>query len=154
MSRNIDPDEAKAMLKKHQPNFDRINAVVDAERNKWQDEIAMLERRVHDVYEMVDLGNGDRIAVRTALSESEMQEFGKLENMKAALEKGDESLSNITYQQIALMTANPLITTEWLEENKDKWPVTDALVVISSFLEGILLKKMGRVRDIQSFLGQ
>jgi len=174
-SRTIDPAEALVMLKQHQPSFDKMAAAERSQNLKWQDEIAMLERRVHDVYEMVDLGNGDKIAVRTALSEEEMQELQGLEKRTfelhkriSGIDKGEievdnkdeelitahEEVSGITYRQIALMTANPLITADWLAENKAKWPVADALVVLSSFMEESIRRRVDRVKDIQSFLGK
>ncbi len=139
------------MLKEHQPNFDKLRAADNAAKFKWQNEIAMLERRVHDCYEDVDLGNGDKIAVRTALSEEEMQEYGAIEQRKTELEKNDPELSRLTYRQIELMTANPLITADWLEENKHRWPVNDALVIMQAFLEGIMTRRMNRVGDLQKF---
>lgn len=151
MSRTIDPKEAAVMLKEHQPNFDRIRAAETADTYRWQNEIAMLERRVHDCYEDVDLGNGDKIAVRTALSEEEMQEMGALELRKAELEKGNPEMSDITYRQLELMTANPYLTAEWFRENKDKWPVDVALQVLAAFLENQISKRINRVKDIQSF---
>ncbi len=170
-SRTIDPAEALTMLRGHQPNFDLMAAAEISQTLKWQDEIAMLERRVYDVYEMVDLGNGDKISVRTALSEEEMQRLQELEKRTHKIHKrlkelgkegGSEEeieelhfeLSEITYQQIALMTANPLITADWLAENKAKWPVADALVILSSFMEESIKRRMDRVKDIQSFLGK
>jgi hypothetical protein len=163
-TRIIDPVDALTMLKQHQPSFDQMNMAEITQNMKWQDEIAMLERRVKDVYEMVDLGNGDRIAVRTALSEEEMQNLQELEKRTAEIHKTitsgtadnelHEELSDITYQQIALMTANPIITADWLAENKARWPVSDALVVISSFIEESIKRRVGRVKEIQSFLGK
>lgn len=157
------------MLKQHQPSFDKMAVQEMSQNMRWQDEIAMLERRVHDVYEMAHLGNDDQIAVRTALSEEEMQTLQELEKRTAKLHKriteineGENDgvelaactaeLSNATYQQIALMTANPLITADWLAENKAKWPVADALVVISAFMESSMRRRVGRVKEIQSFL--
>lgn len=145
------PAEIDQSLSQAQPLFERMDQKYNAATFKWQNEIAMLERRVHDCYEDVDLGNGDKIAVRTALSEEEMQEYGAIEQRKTDLEKNDPELSRLTYRQIELMTANPLITAEWLEANKDKWPVNDALVIMQAFLEGIMTRRMNRVGDLQKF---
>jgi len=144
-------EEISSLLSEHQPQFQQMDQKYNAAALKWQNEIAMLERRVHDCYEDVDLGNGDKIAVRTALSEEEMQEYGAIEQRKLQLDKNDPELSRLTYRQIELMTANPLITVEWLEENKDKWPVNDALTIMQAFLEGIMRRMQNRVRDLQSF---
>lgn len=144
-------EEISSLLSEHKDQFQKMDQKYNAATYKWQNEIAMLERRVHDCYEDVDLGNGDKIAVRTALSEEEMQEYGAIEQRKTELEKNDPELSRLTYRQIELMTANPLITADWLEENKDKWPVNDALVIMQAFLEGIVSRRMNRVGDLQKF---
>lgn len=144
-------EEISSLLSEHQPQFQQMDQKYNAATFKWQNEIAMLERRVHDCYEDVDLGNGDKIAVRTALSEEEMQEYGAIEQRKTELEKDDPELSRLTYRQIELMTANPLITADWLEENKHRWPVNDALVIMQAFLEGIMTRRMNRVGDLQKF---
>lgn len=148
------PAEIEESLNQAQPLFQKMDQRYNAATFKWQNEIAMLERRVHDCYEDVDLGNGDKIAVRTALSEEEMQEYGAIEQRKTKLEKDDPELSRLTYRQIELMTANPLLTTDWLEANKDKWPVNDALVIMQAFLEGIMTRRMNRVGDLQKFRNQ
>jgi len=145
------PAEIDQSLSQAQPLFQKMDQRYNAAALKWQNEIAMLERRVHDCYEDVDLGNGDKIAVRTALSEEEMLEYGAIEQRKTELEKDDPELSRLTYRQIELMTANPLITADWLEENKDKWPVNDALAIMQAFLEGIMTRRMNRVGDLQKF---
>ena len=142
------------LLSEAKPQFKKMDQQYDAVAFKWQNEIAMLERRVSELYEDVDLGNGDKIAVRTALSEEEMQEYGLIEKRKTELENGDPEISRITYRQIELMTANPHITADWLEQNKDKWPVNDAIVVMQAFLEGIVSRRMNRVKDLQSFRDQ
>ena len=145
------PAEIEESLAQAQPLFQKMDQRYNAVTFKWQNEIAMLERRVHDCYEDVDLGNGDKIAVRTALSEEEMQEYGAIEQRKTELEKNDPELSRLTYRQIELMTANPLITADWLEENKHRWPVNDALTIMQAFLEGIMTRRMNRVGDLQKF---
>jgi hypothetical protein len=170
--RTIDPAEALVMLKQHQPSFDKMAVAEISQNMRWQDEIAMLERRVKDVYEMVYLGDDDQIAVRTALSEEEMlilqgqeKRVRELKKRKDEIESEESEvdtreelsaihneLSTITYQQIALMTANPLITAEWLAVNKAKWPVADALVVISAYMESSIRRRVGQVKNIQSFL--
>lgn len=144
-------EEITSLLSEHKDQFQKMDQRYNAATFKWQNEIAMLERRVHDCYEDVDLGNGDKIAVRTALSEEEMQEYGAIEQRKLQLDKNDPELSRLTYRQIELMTANPLITADWLEENKDKWPVNDALAIMQAFLEGIMSRRMNRVSDLQKF---
>ena len=57
------PAEIEESLAQAQPLFQKMDQRYNAVTFKWQNEIAMLERRVHDCYEDVDLGNGDIIAV-------------------------------------------------------------------------------------------
>ncbi len=167
--RKIDLQEAKKMLKEHQPSFDLMEAAEAVQDVKWQDEIAMLEGRVKDCFEMVDLENGDQIAVRTALSEKEMKELGKIEKRKGGIfkeikkksenpdsneeeiENLQDSISDLTYRQIEVMTANPLITADWLRKNQDKWPVNDALVIMQSASDRVTLRRLNRAKELASF---
>lgn len=151
MSRTIDPVKAKALLKSHKPSFDKIQAVVTTQQNRDLDEIAMLERRVNTLYEEVDLGNGDTIRVRTALSEEESVEYNALQVKISDKDTSDEERSECTYRQLEIMTANPYLTAEWFRINQDKWPVNDALSVASGFLENQLQQRKDRVSNLQRF---
>ena len=144
-------EEIDAIIAQSTPQFQQMDQRYAGHVLKWQNEIAMLERRVHDCHEDVDLGNGDRIAVRTALSEEEMLEMGAIEERLMGLEKGDPERSDLTYRQLELMTANPYLTADWFKENKDKWPVNDALVVLIGFSEKTMLKRLNRVKDLEKF---
>ncbi len=151
-SRTIDPAEALTLLRGHQPNFDKMQAAEILQQNRDLDEIAMLERRVNTLYEDVDLGNGDTIRVRTALSEEESVEYNTLQQRLA--DATEEEKSEITYRQLEIMTANPLLTAEWFRDNQDKWPVNDALAVASGFLENQLQVRKDRVANLQRFRNQ
>lgn len=151
-SRTIDPAEALAMLRGHQSNFDLMSASEIIQQNRDLDEIAMLERRVNTLYEDVDLGNGDTIRVRTALSEEESVEYNNLQNRLA--DATEEEKSEITYRQLEIMTANPLLTADWFRDNQDKWPVNDALSVAAGFLENQLQQRKDRVGNLQRFRSQ
>lgn len=152
--RTIDPAEALAMLKKHQPNFERMQAAEDAKVSKWQNEIAMLERRVTDLYEDVDLGNGDKIAVRTALSEEEIEEYNNLEKKKSQIDRDDPEQNEIAYRQLEILTANPLLTARWFRENRDKWPVNDTLMIVAGFAENNQRISQDRVQNLRKFRSQ
>lgn len=139
------------MLKQHQPNFDQMEAAEIAESTKWLREIAMLERRVESLYEEVDLGNGDKIAVRTALSEEESAEYAELEKKKRTEGITVEEVSEISYRQLELMTMNPLLTAGWFRQNKDKWPVNDALAIAVTFAENQLRIRQERLSNLEQF---
>lgn len=121
--------EAKRILKEAAPLFEQRQITEQAERERWAHEIAMLERRVHNEYIPVDLGNGDTVALRTCLSE---REEVRLKTLLLKWEKGDEKAA---YEIVALITANELITADWLKKNPDKFAVSDLLKVLFGMLE-------------------
>lgn len=121
--------EAERVLKEATPLFEQRKIREQAEKEKWAKEIAMLERRVHNEFVPVDLGNGDTIALRTCLSEKEEV---KLKSLLLKWEKGDEKAA---YEIVALVTANELITSDWLRKNPDKFAVSDLLKVLFGMLE-------------------
>lgn len=151
MSRKIDPAEALEMLKKHQSNFDRIRAAENADNLRWQREIAMLERRVQSLYEEIDLGNGDTIAVRTALSEEEVDQLNEIEKRLKGENLTTDERNELAYQQLELLTANPYLTAEWFRTNRDKWPVMDGLEIILRFAESQMKRRKERFNAIQQF---
>lgn len=144
------PAEIEESLAKAQPLFDKMNARYTAENNRWANEIAMLERRVNTLYEDVDLGNGDKIAVRTALSEEEMNELGELEQHLSA-DCSPEEKGEIAYRQLELLTANPYLTADWFRENRDKWPTIDGLSIILGYAENKIRQQRDRVEKIRKF---
>lgn len=153
------PEEIDQVLEKAAPLFNEMHQKYNSENAKWLNEIAMLERRVKTLYEDVDLGNGDKIAVRTALSEEEMQELNALEMRRELIKKEDalehsDELSDIAYRQLELLTANPMLTADWFRENRDKWPVADALSVTLAFTENTIIKRTKQVKNLQSFRGE
>lgn len=121
--------EAERVLKEAEPLFKERASREQPEKEKWAKEIAMLERRVHNEFVPVDLGNGDTIALRTCLSEKEEV---KLKSLLLKWEKGDEKAA---YEIVALVTANELITSDWLKKNPDKFAVSDLLKVLFGMLE-------------------
>lgn len=132
-SKTIDPYEALAMLKTHQPNFDLMDTVDseqrDQQRERDLDEIAMLTRRVKEEYSDIDLGSGDMISIRTCLSETEEVKLGKL------IDKWAKKDDKAAYEIVALITKNPLINVKWLRDNPDAFSVTDLLEVLFGMLE-------------------
>ena len=119
---------------------------------KWQNEIAMLERRVYSEYEDVDLGNGDRIAIRTALSEKESRYIGELEAERAGLDSKTDiaRLNEIAYEILELMTANPMLTRDWFEANRDKFALSDVLQISQAFYEQVV-QRAGRRQSVSKF---
>ena len=137
------PEEKAALLKQikeSDPEIKQLRAHQAAKNRKWADEIAMLERRVKDEAEFVDLGHGDTLAIRTCLSDIESGRLGELyQSWFTPLKDPDKNAiakrKKIAFEIIELVTANPMITQEWLEENRDKFATDDVVNAIFSWAE-------------------
>ena len=150
--RIITPEQAHEMLQGHESNFERIKLSSREAENRWDNEIALLSRRVAERFEEVDIG-GDRLAIRTCLSDDESEEFARLLTLS---EKGKnlKERSDATYQLLALITANPKLTAEWFRLNRSQYATTDVMAVLVGFLENRAIQqrdRVQRVKDISSF---
>jgi hypothetical protein len=136
-------------LNHERPNF-RLFQDHDAQKQEmWQDELAMLKRRVETRVESLELPGGDSIAVRTGLTENEERRLTEL--FVKVFGKGDQ---DAPYELIELCTANELITAEWLRANPDAFSVQDMLGVLYGYLERkqqLRQEAADRVRSIASF---
>jgi len=92
-------------------------------------ELAMLRNRIRTQNTALDLGNGDTITIRTHFSEAEEQD---LQRLLIAIGKGDHLAP---YKVIEMVTANELITSDWLLDHPNDFATQDALDVIVGYLE-------------------
>jgi len=150
--RIITPEQAHEMLQGHESNFDRLRQSSAHDERRWDNEIALLSRRVAERFEEVDIG-GDRLAIRTCLSDDESEEFARL---LTASEKGKnlKERADATYQLLALITANPKLTADWFRLNRSRYATTDVMAVLVGFLENRAIQqrdRVQRVKDISSF---
>ena len=151
--RTISPEEAHEMLRGHEANFELLRQAGAHDERRWDNEIALLQRRVAERFEEVDIGGGDRLAIHTCLSDEESEEFSRL---LTESEKGKslEVRAKATYQLLALITANPKLTADWFRDNRSQYATTDVMGVLVGFLEnkGEQQKaRVQRVKDIISF---
>ena len=144
-------EEIKSLLSNHRDEFQQMKTQYSAVETKWSNEIAMLERRVNTLYEDIDLGNGDKIAVRTALSQEETEEYNALDHRKMSIGRDDPEQNEIAYRQLEILTANPYLTADWFRENRDKWPVIDTLRIVAGFVEQMQAAAQDRVKSLQKF---
>jgi hypothetical protein len=112
----------------------------DAGAARWDAEIAMLARRVETACEDVDLGNGDRLAIRVALTNDETSRLEEL-MPRAGHEEADAEI-------LAIMTANPILTKEWFLENRDRYGTADMAEVVVAFYEARAEKQRERFRRV------
>jgi hypothetical protein len=151
--RTISPEQAHEMLKGHEANFERIRQAGAHDERRWDNEIALLQRRVAERFEEVDIGGGDRLAIRTCLSDEESEEFARL---LAESEKGKnlQARATATYQLLALITANPKLTADFFKTNRSQYATTDVMGLLVGFLENKgeqQRQRVQRVKDITSF---
>jgi hypothetical protein len=120
---------------------------------RWEKEIQGLQARTEiEEIEEIDLGEDVKIAVRTNLTQAEAE---LLDDYNAAMQKAQkeglpEQARKYSYKLYAMITANPLITEEWCENNKDKYSILDMATIISKFTE-VSSERTKRIVKAQSF---
>lgn len=116
------------------------NSGSEAEKN-WAAEIEMLTRRVDTEIDYVELGNGDKIAVRTRLSYAEIELIDKYARDSQTLQNEGkiEEANDLVYDMYAMITANPIITKEFLKEHKDSYSFNDMIALVKGYQEKIEL---------------
>lgn len=147
--------ERTASLKQKYPQH------IEAENEKWQNEISALETRVKTNIIDIDIGNGDTIAIKGSLSEQDVRHIQALDK-KRRLMSGDhtgnteyteqdiDALTDISYEILELVTANPYITKEWLRDNPDKFSSEDMMKVVIGYYENVE-GRLKRIDGIANF---
>lgn len=131
------------------PKFIAFKQSTKEEDTKWAAEIEMLTRRIGNETDYVDLGNGDKIAVRTRLSYAEIELMDKLAKDSNELQKNGKitEANDLLYEMYAIITANPLITKEFLREHKDSYSFNDMITIVKGYQEKI----ENMVGDVKKF---
>lgn len=148
------------VLKAQERMLNKHKRLSTDEGDRWAKELDMLTTRVKlDIVEL-DLGNGDIIAVRGALSEQEMQHIQKLTKNRDAVASGKKSsdldetqlneMNMISYEILEIVTANPTLTKEWFQENPDKFSTEDMLKVVFNYFDR-MTERAKRAETITSF---
>ena len=148
------PEEIEENFKLAKPLFDKLAQSTQEENAKWTREIANLERRTRTKIVDIDIGDGDTIAVRTHLSQRAMRRLGEIEREKRGT-KDIDAQNELSYEELEIVTANPLLTRQWFRENQDNYPLNDMVTVIVGFYEAIAdqqREKLRRVKSATSFL--
>jgi len=144
MEVKIDPRHAKLL--------EKYKAIDVEDKEKWIREIELLERRVKTNFVDINLGNGDMIAIRASISDAEAGYIAKLdrERLKLNPEKDENQLNALTYEILAIVTANPIMTKEWFYDERERYSTEDMLKVILGYYDGIT-QRVRRVRGIKEF---
>ena len=138
-------------------------AALAEEQSKWDAEIATLERRTRTEIEEIDLGNGDTIAVWSCLSADETRLLGYLQKAQVEIaggrnpndlsEEDAEALDDVQREIIELVTANPVITAEWLRANPERFATQDVLVASIGYYAR-MGERVERAARARSFRGK
>lgn len=126
----------------------KYSQAIQAENEKWQKEISALESRVKTNFIDIDIGNGDTIAIKGSLSEQDVRHIqaldkdrkqisGTIANTGDYSEQDINELTDISYEILEIVTANPLITKEWLLQNPDKFSSEDMMKVVIGYYENV-----------------
>lgn len=142
--RKLTPDEIEAKLQKAAPVLKKFDQKIEQRNDDWANEIAILETRVTEETVTVYL-DGERkqhpIKLRACLSDAEMRKiaklFGNKDKLKMESEADIEKANEMTYEIIEMVTANPMITKDWLRANNDKYSQQDMLALIMSFMRAM-----------------
>ena len=158
VSAEIDDVEAEAIKASRQLHAEKLETLKKLRTEKlseidtkWTDERDNLERRVTECIEEIDLGDGTTVAVRTRLSELEVNRLTDI--LKIREELGEANITEnakLTYELLSMVTANPLFTQDYFSENQDKYSSIDLSNVIVAFYEN-LADRDDKVNKIQSF---
>jgi hypothetical protein len=131
------------------PTFKKMKEMDTESKAKWESEIAALENRVYTEVFEVDLGNGTVIAIRTHLNDFEARRVDELEKAQKDEQNADKRALMLC-EIIELITQNPLITKEWLMQNRDKYSPVDVMSILLGFREVRLKERMRHVAALSS----
>ena len=145
--------DALALLEEHKDDLEKFRHQGDVNEERWGREISLLERRVKTNTHEIEIGEkGETIEIRISLSDYEMGEIARLDNIRQALDPKEDvdQITIITYKILGAITANPILTAEWFAENRTKYSTEDMLAVTLSYFES-MSKRAKRVAEIQQF---
>lgn len=156
----LNSPEALALREKRDRLIKTRNKELDKDNEQYQIEITRLQKRVATQTAQIPLGDTDTIEVWSCLSEQETKLIGQMEKLKKEIVAGrpmdelsvaeTEALNDITYQILEMVTANPLITYQWLLENPDKYSTQDMAIAFVGFYSEIA-ERAQRTLSIQKF---
>jgi len=154
------PEEKAAILRMLAQDEENFAILEKGSLTRWDDEIAMLEKRTQKevgAFELVDLGGGDKIAIRISLTDIEQGKIRTLILERDSFQPNEggnfqpaEStrMDEIQCEILGIITLNPKLTKEWWLNNKGKYGVLDALEISLAFYEEKHRRNLERRRRI------
>lgn len=164
-------EEAIKNLKK------KRDAAITAQDSKWQKEIELLETRVKTNFKDILIDDkGGTIAIKASLNDIDSEKIAALDDkrqkigtkkkvgtgilnekgveiqvLKVILTKEDkEKISELTYEILEKVTANPLLTKQYFRDKRDKYSTEDMLIVTLGYYDK-MAKRVRRISSIKEF---
>jgi len=154
-------DEIKANLAARKSQYEKVKEVEHSTREEAASTIAMLQRRLHNQDIDFDLGDGDKVAIRSNLSIDEINRIGAIMDARADLVTQKQKAKNLfvlfgigasrklkriqdiqrrqdnlLLELVSIVTADPDLTYEWMIHNTDKFSMEDAVGIYLAYIDG------------------
>jgi len=135
LGRVMTPSEKAAFIRhadESSTEWRRRDAVIRRQAIEAVSAIALLERRVREepAPDYITLRGGDRIAVRSCMSETEERLAGQL-----LLEWVSRRRPEAAFELVELITVDEELNKEWMLANPDKFAANDFLEVLLQYFE-------------------
>ena len=142
-------------LEEYKDDLAKFKSKIGDQEGDWEEEIALLKRRVDTNFIKVPIGDkkkGETITIRGSLSDFEVGKITELDNMRKELniEEDLDLINQTTYVILGIVMANPIITSEWLAENRTRYSTEDMLSAYLTYQEE-MVTRAERVAKIKKF---
>jgi len=147
-------EAALATLAEHKDELDKFKTQIEDQDEEWQKEIELLKRQVKTHIVKVQIGDkkGETLSIRGSLSDYEMTEITKLDNMRKDfnLKEDLEMITQITHVMLSIILANPIMTVDWLATHQTEYS-TEAMLKAYLTYQEEMVTRAERVAKIQKF---
>ena len=147
-------EAALATLAEHKDELEKFKTQIEGQDEEWQKEIDLLKRQVKTHIVKVPIGDkeGETLSIRGSLSDYEMIEITKLDNIRKELNlKEDlETITQITHVMLSVILANPIMTVDWLATHQTEYSTEAMLKAYLTYQED-MVTRAERVAKIQKF---
>jgi len=145
---------ALATLAAHKDELEKFETKIEGQDEEWQKEIELLKRQVKTHIVKVPIGDkkGETLSIRGSLSDYEMTEITKLDNMRKELNLKEDldMITQITHVMLSVILANPIMTVDWLSTHQTEYSTEAMLKAYLSYQEE-MVTRAERVAKIQKF---
>lgn len=149
-------EEKKALLAAQGPVFKKMEAGKEEEAKAASSAIAMLQRRVRDMYVDIALPGGDVFKVRTTLSREETQRIENIRREQAELGKADtadpevqQKMTDLYLDIIGIISSDRALSGDWLKSNPEAFSMEDIFWINAGYEEQRIWQVKSRQKRIE-----